>query len=61
VIRKVNSGFEILPPGTFGIPDTKANGVRQPDMDQDPEGGQRKPRFVEKLRRGKISSFTESL
>ncbi|KAH0544076.1 hypothetical protein FGG08_001694 [Glutinoglossum americanum] len=64
VIRKVNSGFEILAPGTFGIPDIKANGISPSGMDQDLEAserGQRKPRFVEKLRRGRISSFTESI
>ncbi|KAI9862560.1 MAG: hypothetical protein M1813_004412 [Trichoglossum hirsutum] len=64
VIRKVNSGFEILAPGTFGIPNIKADGIKRSDMDQDLEAGergQRKPRFVEKLRKGRISNFTESL
>ncbi|KAH0562112.1 hypothetical protein GP486_003188 [Trichoglossum hirsutum] len=64
VIRKVNSGFEILAPGTFGIPDIKLDSIRRSDIDQDLEAGergQRKPRFVEKLRKGRISNFTESL
>jgi hypothetical protein len=65
VIRKVNSGFEILAPGTFGMPDINGNGMRHSDIDLDLETGergqQRKQKFVEKLRRGRISSFTESL
>ncbi|KAI9765271.1 MAG: hypothetical protein M1840_007470 [Geoglossum simile] len=65
VIRKVNSGFEILAPGTFGMPATNGNGMRHSDIALDLETGergqQRKQKFVEKLRRGRISSFTESL
>ncbi|KAI9775983.1 MAG: hypothetical protein M1839_000682 [Geoglossum umbratile] len=65
VIRKVNSGFEILAPGTFGMPDVKGTGIRHSDIDLDLETGERgqqhRSKFVEKLRRGRISNFTESL
>jgi hypothetical protein len=51
-VRKVNSGFEVLPAGTFGVPaEFKGNGVEQ---DQDEDSGERRQSKLQKKPRDMI-------
>ncbi len=64
--RKVNSGFEVLPPGTFPMQEYNSTGMaRSEDWDHDLEAGDRQPsRRLHKKRRdsaSKASSFVEQI
>jgi hypothetical protein len=53
-VRKVNSGFEVLPAGTFGTPaGFKSKGV---DMSQDEDSGERRQSKLQKKPRASITS-----
>lgn len=52
-VRKVNSGFEVLPAGTFGVPaEFKGKGV---DYDYEDESGERRQSKLQKKPRSSIS------
>jgi hypothetical protein len=52
-VRKVNSGFEVLPAGTFGVPtEFKGKGVEQ---DQDEDLGERRQSKLQKKPRDSIT------